>query len=57
MKDLLRLYESRKPEIIFEWKDTETEAEGWIVINSLRGNAAGGGTRMRLGLDRKDWSH
>jgi hypothetical protein len=57
MKDLLRLYESRKPEIIFEWKDSETEAEGWIVINSLRGNAAGGGTRMRKGLDRKDWSH
>jgi len=54
MKDLLRLYESRKPEIIFEWKDTETEAEGWIVINSLRGNAAGGGTRMRIGLDRKE---
>lgn len=54
MKDLLRLYESRKPEIIFEWKDTETEAEGWIVINSLRGNAAGGGTRMRVGLDRKE---
>jgi glutamate dehydrogenase/leucine dehydrogenase len=54
MKDLLRLYETRKPEIIFEWKDTETEAEGWIVINSLRGNAAGGGTRMRKGLDRKE---
>jgi glutamate dehydrogenase/leucine dehydrogenase len=51
---LLRLYETRKPEIIFEWKDTETEAEGWIVINSLRGNAAGGGTRMRKGLDRKE---
>jgi glutamate dehydrogenase/leucine dehydrogenase len=54
MKDLLRLYETRKPEIIFEWKDTETEAEGWIVINSLRGNAAGGGTRMRKGLDLKE---
>jgi len=54
VKDLLRLYETRKPEIIFEWKDTETEAEGWIVINSLRGNAAGGGTRMRKGLDRKE---
>jgi len=54
MKDLLRLYETRKPEIIFEWKDTQTEAEGWIVINSLRGNAAGGGTRMRKGLDRKE---
>jgi hypothetical protein len=31
-------------------KDAETEAEGWTVINS-RGGAAGGGTRMRKGLD------
>ncbi len=54
MKDLLRQYEERRPEIIFEWKDAESEAEGWIVINSLRGNAAGGGTRMRKGLDRRE---
>jgi hypothetical protein len=32
-------------------EDAETEAEGWTVINSLRGGAAGGGTRMRKGLD------
>ena len=49
-----RKFESKKPEIVFEWSDTETEAEGWVVINSLRGGAAGGGTRMRLGLDRKE---
>jgi glutamate dehydrogenase/leucine dehydrogenase len=54
MKDLLYAYENKKPEIIFEWKDAETEAEGWIVINSLRGGAAGGGTRMRKGLDRRE---
>jgi glutamate dehydrogenase/leucine dehydrogenase len=54
MKDLLKQYENRRPVIIFEWQDTETEAEGWIVINSLRGNAAGGGTRMRKGLDRRE---
>lgn len=54
MKELLKQYEQRRPEIVFEWKDTETEAEGWIVINSLRGNAAGGGTRMRKGLDRRE---
>ncbi|MEX1189493.1 MAG: Glu/Leu/Phe/Val dehydrogenase dimerization domain-containing protein [Bacteroidia bacterium] len=54
MKDLLRRYEAKQPEIVFEWKDSETEAEGWIVINSLRGNAAGGGTRMRKGLDRRE---
>jgi glutamate dehydrogenase/leucine dehydrogenase len=54
MKDLLSLYENKRPEIIFEWKDSETEAEGWVVINSLRGGAAGGGTRMRKGLDRRE---
>lgn len=52
MKDLLKKYEEKQPEIVFEWKDKETEAEGWVVINSLRG-AAGGGTRMRKGLDKR----
>ncbi|MDH3732979.1 MAG: amino acid dehydrogenase [Gemmatimonadota bacterium] len=33
-----------------EWNDPETTARGWLVINSLRGGAAGGGTRMRSGL-------
>ncbi|PQJ81074.1 Glu/Leu/Phe/Val dehydrogenase dimerization domain-containing protein [Polaribacter glomeratus] len=51
MKELLKIYENKQPEIIFNWKDPETEAEGWTVINSLRGGAAGGGTRMRAGLD------
>lgn len=51
MKELLQAYENKQPEIIFNWKDPETEAEGWAVINSLRGGAAGGGTRMREGLD------
>lgn len=54
MKELLRKYETKRPEIVFEWKDSETEAEGWVVINSLRGGAAGGGTRMRKGLDKRE---
>lgn len=54
MKDLLRTFEGKKPEIVFEWSDPETEAVGWVVINSLRGGAAGGGTRMRKGLDRRE---
>ncbi len=54
MKDLLQRYENKQPEIIFNWKDPETEAEGWTVINSLRGGAAGGGTRMREGLDMNE---
>jgi glutamate dehydrogenase/leucine dehydrogenase len=54
MKDLLHKFEHKRPEIVFEWKDAETEAEGWVVINSLRGGAAGGGTRMRIGLDKRE---
>jgi len=54
MKDLLAKFETKRPEIVFEWKDAETEAEGWVVINSLRGGAAGGGTRMRAGLDKRE---
>lgn len=54
MKELLEKFENRRPEIVFEWKDAETEAEGWVVINSLRGGAAGGGTRMRKGLDKRE---
>ncbi|MFY7706937.1 MAG: Glu/Leu/Phe/Val dehydrogenase dimerization domain-containing protein [Flavobacteriales bacterium] len=54
MKTLLSKYENKKPEIVFEWKDSLTDAEGWVVINSLRGGAAGGGTRMRVGLDKRE---
>jgi glutamate dehydrogenase/leucine dehydrogenase len=54
MKNLLDTFENKRPEIVFEWKDPETSAEGWVVINSLRGGAAGGGTRMRLGLDKRE---
>ncbi|RZJ70277.1 Glu/Leu/Phe/Val dehydrogenase dimerization domain-containing protein [Flavobacterium sp.] len=54
MKDLLKKYENKTPEIVFNWKDPETDAEGWTVINSLRGGAAGGGTRMRKGLDQNE---
>ena len=54
MKDLLKKFEDKQPEIVFNWKDAETEAEGWTVINSLRGGAAGGGTRMRKGLDMNE---
>ena len=54
MKNILKRYEEKAPEIVFEWHDHETEAIGYCVINSLRGGAAGGGTRMRKGLDRKE---
>jgi glutamate dehydrogenase/leucine dehydrogenase len=51
LKDLLKKFENKTPEIIFQWQDSQTDAKGWVVINSLRAGAAGGGTRMRVGLD------
>lgn len=54
MKELLQKFENKTPEIVFEWNDPETDAVGWVVINSLRGGAAGGGTRMRVGLDKRE---
>jgi len=54
MTELLTKYKERTPEIIFEWNDPKTYAKGWVVINSLRGGAAGGGTRMRKGLTKDE---
>jgi glutamate dehydrogenase/leucine dehydrogenase len=51
---LIKRYEEKQPEIVFEWKDSETDAEGWMVINSLRNGSAGGGTRMRKGLNKDE---
>ena len=47
-------YLREAPQIVVEWNDAETEARGWLVVNSLRGGAAGGGTRMRAGLTRRE---
>lgn len=47
----LKEFQTKNPELVLAWNDNETEAKGWLVINSLRGGAAGGGTRMRVGVD------
>jgi glutamate dehydrogenase (NAD(P)+) len=47
-------YLRRPPQVVIEWNDAETPARGWLVINSLRGGATGGGTRMRAGLTRRE---
>ena len=54
MNELLKKFEDKKPEVVFEWKDSETNAEGWVVINSLKGGAAAGGTRMRIGVTKDE---
>lgn len=47
-------YKQKAPEIVFEWNDPLTTAKGWVVINSLKGGAAGGGTRMRKGVTKEE---
>ncbi|MCB0735047.1 MAG: amino acid dehydrogenase [Flavobacteriales bacterium] len=54
MEDLLKKFEEKRPEIIFEWNDSETDARGWLVINTLKNGSAGGGTRMRKGLNMRE---
>lgn len=44
--DKLKSFSEQEPEIIFQWKDKKSSARGYLVINSLKGNAAGGGTRV-----------
>ncbi len=44
----------KPPELTFTWHDEETGARAWLIINSLRGGAAGGGTRMRAGCDPRE---
>lgn len=47
-------YLEEAPAQVLEWNDAETGARGWLVINSLAGGAAGGGTRMRVGVTREE---
>ncbi|HEX7118263.1 MAG TPA: Glu/Leu/Phe/Val dehydrogenase dimerization domain-containing protein [Longimicrobiales bacterium] len=44
----------KAPELTVQWRDEETGARAWLVINSLRGGAAGGGTRMRPGISPRE---
>lgn len=54
LQEALDAYKAKSPEVVFEWNDSETDARGWIVINSLKNGAAGGGTRMRKGLTKEE---
>lgn len=45
---------ARPPAIVVEWHDDQTPARGWLAIDSLRGGAAGGGTRLRPGGNRQE---
>jgi len=54
MKKLLRKFEEKEPEVVFQWEDAKTDAKGWIVINSLRGGASAGGTRMHANVSKEE---
>lgn len=54
VKAQLKAFEEKPPLAVFNWHDGETEAQGWLVINSLRGGACGGGTRMRKGCTERE---
>lgn len=47
----LKTFAKTPPEIIFEWKDPQSNATGYLVINSLRGDVAGGGTRVHENIN------
>ena len=42
------------PEITLSWHDPVTGARAWLVINSSRNGAAGGGTRMHASLEPRE---
>lgn len=52
--DRYREFFRQEPERTITWKDEELGAEGWLVLNSLTGHAAGGGTRMRPNAEREE---
>lgn len=52
--DRYERFYTRDPALVVEWHDDRTSAKGWLCMNSLRGGAAGGGTRMRAGGTREE---
>jgi glutamate dehydrogenase/leucine dehydrogenase len=42
------------PQMTLAWNDRDSGAHAWLVINSTRGGAAGGGTRMRPGMSPRE---
>ncbi|KIL34420.1 amino acid dehydrogenase [Cohnella kolymensis] len=44
----------KRPYLVVEWNDTETEAKGWLVIHNLVSGYAGGGIRMHPSVTREE---
>ncbi|AXF55639.1 Glu/Leu/Phe/Val family dehydrogenase [Salicibibacter kimchii] len=43
-----------KPYLVVEWNDTETDAEGWLVIHNFVNGYTGGGTRMHPSVTKEE---
>ena len=52
MKEQLRAFEERPAEVVFHWHDAETEAKGWVVINSFEGEPLVAVQECVLGLQK-----
>lgn len=44
--DAISRFVDKDPELVLEWQDNYSDAVGYLVINSLKNGAAGGGTRV-----------
>ncbi|WP_080874057.1 Glu/Leu/Phe/Val family dehydrogenase [Oceanobacillus timonensis] len=43
-----------KPYLVVEWNDTETDAQGWLVVQNLKKGYSGGGTRMHPSVTKEE---
>lgn len=43
-----------KPYLVVDWNDTETDAQGWLVVYNLKKGYSGGGTRMHPSVTRDE---
>jgi glutamate dehydrogenase (NAD(P)+) len=43
-----------KPYLIVEWNDTETDAQGWLVVHNFVKGYTGGGTRMHPTVTKEE---
>lgn len=45
---------NKKPYIVVEWNDTESEAKGWLCAYNFVNHYCGGGTRMHPTVTREE---
>lgn len=43
-----------RPYLVVEWNDTETDAQGWLVVHNFMKGYTGGGTRMHPSVTKEE---